>query len=179
MRALSEDIFKASGFNMAMTTRTWLFLLGAALLLVGGQVVWFFVVGNWVMGGWAKKYQQTNATWRIKGVCTDAETGAPIEGAEITAYFFEPVGFKHHWRNKPPLVRTDVVTKTGLDGRFEVLGQGGSVVIKVRAEGYRDQEPWEYWSHRATNGISRVDTNVALSLQPASKPTREVNSREK
>lgn len=156
-----------------MTTKAGLVLLGIVALLAAAITVW-----NFTLRKWATAYQQTNATWRIQGVCTNAQTGAPIKGAQVTAYFFEPVAFKHHWRNKPPLARTDVVAKTDAEGRFALLGQGGSVQIKVRAEGYRDPEPWEDWRHSAMNGISRVDTNVALSLQPASKPTREVNSPE-
>ena len=138
-------------------------------------MLWFFVVGDWVMG-WvlgsqAKRYQQTNASWRIQGVCTNAQTGAPIKGAEVMVYFWEPVVFKHRWRNMPPL-KTTVVTKTDEHGRFEVSGEGGSARIKIRAEGYRDPEPWEDWLHIAVNGVTRVDTNVALSLQPASKSTQ-------
>lgn len=164
MRALSEDLPEASRLSMAMTTKAGLVLLGIVALLVAGFVLWYFT-----MRKWAAPYQETNATWRIQGVCTNAQTGAPIKDARVTASFREPIAFKQHWRNPPPLRTTDVVAKTDAEGRFEVTGEGGSVYITVRAEGYRDPEPWENWSYSARNAISRVDTNVALSLQPASK----------
>jgi len=126
------------------------------------------------MGSWAKKYQETNASWKVQGVCTNAQTGAPIKGAQVTASFREAITFKHHWRNPPPLTTTKVVVKTDDQGRFEVTGEGGSAYIKAQAEGYREPEPWENWSYSARNGIGRVNTNMALSLQPLSKsPQKE------
>ena len=151
-----------------MTTKAGLVLLGIVALLVAGFVLWYFT-----MRKWAAPYQETNATWRIQGVCTNAQTGAAIKGAQVTASFREPIPFKQHWRNPPPLRTTDVIAKTDAEGRFEVTGEGGSVYITVRAEGYRDPEPWENWSYSARNAISRVDTNIALSLQPASKSTQQ------
>lgn len=168
MRALSEDLPETSRLSMAMTTKAGLVLLGIVALLVAGFVLWYFT-----MRKWAAPYQETNATWRIQGVCTNAQTGAAIKGAQVTASFREPIPFKQHWRNPPPLRTTDVIAKTDAEGRFEVTGEGGSVYITVRAEGYRDPEPWENWSYSARNAISRVDTNIALSLQPASKSTQQ------
>lgn len=144
-----------------MTTKTALVLLGIAALLAAGIGVWYFTLERW-----AGAYQQTNATWRIQGLCTSAQDGTPVKGAEVIAYFSEPVAFKHHWRDKPPLKTTNVVTNTDEQGRFEVIGVGGHVQIKLRAEGYRAPEPWEDWRHSAVNGVSRVDTNVVLTLQP-------------
>jgi hypothetical protein len=167
MRALPEDLPEASWLSMAMTTKTELALLGVVALLVAAFTLWYFT-----MEKWAAKYQQTNAAWRIHGVCTNAQDGTPVKGAEITASFCEPVTSKHKWRNLP-IRTTSVVTRTDDQGRFVLIGEGGHVQIKVRAEGYREPESWEDWRHSAMNGVKQVDTNVALSLQPASKPTRE------
>lgn len=167
MRPLPEDLPEASRLSMAMTTKTGLASLGIVALLVAAFALWYFT-----MGKWAAKYQQTNASWRIHGLCTNAQDGTPVKGAEITAYFSEPVAFKHKWRNMP-LKTTNIVAKTDEQGRFVLIGEGGRVQIKVRAVGYRDPESWEDWRHSAMNGITRVDTNVALSLQPASESTQE------
>lgn len=150
-----------------MTTKARSVLLGIVAVLVAEFMLWYFTIRKW-----GAEYQETNATWRIQGVCTNAQTGGPIKGAQVTAFFREPIAFKHHWRNKPPLKTTTVVTKTDEQGRFEVIGEGGSVLITVRAEGYRDLEPWEIWSYSARNAISHVDTNIALSLQPALRSTQ-------
>ena len=153
---------------MAITTKAGLVLLGLVVLVVAGIGLWYFT-----MRKWASPYQETNATWKIQGVCTNAQNGVPIKGARVTASFQEAITFKHHWRNPPPLVTTNVVVKTDDQGRFEVTGEGGSAYIKAQAEGYREPEPWESWSSSARNGISRVDTNIALSLEPSSKPAHD------
>jgi hypothetical protein len=149
---------------MAMTNKAGLVLLGTVAFLVAGFALWCFT-----MRKWAAPYQEANASWRIRGICTNAQTGAPINGAQVTASFTEPIAFKHHWRNPPPLTITNVVTETDRDGRFEVAGEGGSVYIKAQAQGYRHLEPWENWSHSARNRITRVETNAFFSLQPVSK----------
>jgi len=153
---------------MAKTIKAKLVLSGIVALLAAGFVLWYFTMRKWALA-----YQQTNATWNIQGHCADVQNGTPITGADITAYFWEPVAFKHHWRNPPPLRRTEKIMKTDDQGRFEIVGEGGHVQIKIRAEGYRVQAPWEDWRHSAMNGITRVDTNLVLSLQPASKSTQK------
>ena len=87
----------------------------------------------------------------------------------MTAWFSEPISFKHHWRNPPPLRTSEVLAKTDAEGRFVAAGVGGSAYVTVHAEGYRDPEPWQNWSYSARNAISRVVTNVGLSLEPAAK----------
>lgn len=168
MYGVPKNVSEASRFNMAMTTKTVLVPLGIAALLVAAITLWYFT-----MRKWAAPYQETNATWRIQGVCTNAQTGAAIKRAQVTASFREPVAFKHHWRNPPPLRTTEVVAKTDVDGRFEVTGEGGSLYITVRAEGYRDPEPWENWSYSTRYAIGCVDTNVVLALQEKLKPAQE------
>jgi hypothetical protein len=153
---------------MAMTTRTGLGVLGLTVLLVGAVGLWCFTTRKW-----AAAYQQTNATWRIRGLCADDRNGTPIKGVDITACFWEPVAFKHHWRNPPPLGTTNVLTKTDDSGRFEVTGEGGHVQLKIYAAGYRIPEPWEDWRCSAMNGVSRVDTNVVLTLEAISTPVHE------
>jgi len=136
----------------------------AVIAVIPAFLLWYFT-----MEKWAAPYHETNATWRIQGLCTNAQNGTPVNGAQVTASFKEAIEFKHHWRNPPPLGTTNVVTKTDSEGRFEVTGEGGSVYITIQAHGYRDPEPWENWSYSARNGIRRVDTNVVLTLQPALK----------
>jgi hypothetical protein len=144
-----------------MTTKTRL-VLGAAMLLAAAATLWYFT-----MRTWAAAYQQTNAAWRIQGICTDAENGMPVSGATVTAYFSEPITSKLRWQHKP-LRTTNVVTKTDEQGRFQLIGEGGNAQVKLRAEGYHDPEPWEDWRHSAMDGATRVDTNIALSLKPIS-----------
>jgi len=118
----------------------------------------------------AVDYKEANATWRIQGLCVNAKTGAPITSAEITVFFTEPVTFKHHWRNPPPLKSTNVVTRTDDQGHFDVVGEGGHAYITAQAKGYREQYPWENWRYYARGRISRVDTNVTVRLDPIPTP---------
>ncbi len=164
MRAVSKDLLEASWFSMAIEKKIKLVLSGIVILLAAGFVLWYFTMRKWSLA-----YQQTNATWKIQGHCADVQNGTPITGADITAYFWEPVTFKHHWRNPPPLRRTDKITRTDDQGNFEILGEGGHVQIKIRAEGYRVPEAWEDWQHSAMNGIIRVETNVVLTMHAARK----------
>jgi len=143
-----------------MTTKTGIILLGIAFLLAGVTAVWC------LMTIWAAPYQELNATWSIHGVCTNVLDGTPVRGAQVIASFRVPIAFKHHWRNPPPLTTKTVVTKTDDHGRFEVTGGGGSVYIKIQAEGYREPEPWENWSYSARNRLTQVNTNIALKLEP-------------
>ena len=154
---------------MAMTTKAGLVLSGIVALLVVGFVLWCFT-----MRKWAAPYQETNANGSIQGVCTDAQTGALIKDAEVTVSFREPIGFKQHWRNPPPLSVSNVITRTDGDGLFEVTGVGGSVYIAVRASGYREPEPWENWSHSARNRVDSVETNIVVTLQPESSEASSV-----
>jgi hypothetical protein len=158
-----------------MTTKTNFVLLGIGLLgivgLISAVAVCFLMATKW-----SAPYRESNATWRIEGICTNSQSGTPIKGVQVAAFFREPIAFKHHWRNPPPLATTNVVTKTDDQGRFEVTGEGGSAYIKVKAEGYREPESWEDWSYNARNGISRVDTNIALSLKPISTSAHDEKS---
>jgi hypothetical protein len=148
---------------MAMTMKATVALIGVGVLVIAAGLLYFG------MRRLAVHYQDTNATWKIRGVCTNAQTGAPIQDAQVTATFTEPVSFKHHWRNPPPLAETNVVVKTDDQGRFEVNGEGGSAYITVQAEGYREPEPWQNWRYYTRDGISRVDTNITVRLEPLSK----------
>jgi len=150
-----------------MTTRAALALLGIGVLLVTAALLYF------AMQRLAVHYKETNATWRIQGICTNAQNGTPIKAAQITASFTESVSFKHHWRNPPALATTNVLAQTDAQGRFEIVGKGGSVYIKAQAGGYREPEPWENWRHYTRDGVSRVDTNIALSLEPTSKSAHD------
>lgn len=148
-----------------MTTRNRVLMLGVAVMLGAVWYCWMTKV--------AVQYQEIDATWRIQGVCKDAQTGTPIVGAQVIASFREPIAFKHHWRNPPPLATTDVVKKTDDQGRFEITGGGGSVYIRGEAKGYCKGEPWDNRSYRALDGITRVDTNVVLKLEPILRTTQE------
>lgn len=154
---------------MAVSKKTIFWVFGISAFLIAAFVLWAFT-----MRKWAAPYQEANATWRIQGLCTNAQNGTPIKGAQVTASFREPIAFKHHWRNPPPLRTTDELMKTDAEGRFEVTGEGGSLYITVQAEGYRDPEPWENWSYSARNEISRVETNIVLTLQPVSNAARVI-----
>lgn len=154
-----------------MTTKTSVVVMGIIMLLGGAGAAWYFA-----MEKWSAPYQETNASWRIQGVCTDAQNGIPIKGAQITASFREPIAFEHHWTSPPPLKTINVVTETDDDGRFEVTGEGGSAYIKAQAEGFLDPEPGENWSYSARNKINRVDTNITLGLNPISKQSNEGKS---
>jgi prolipoprotein diacylglyceryltransferase len=154
---------------MAVNAKTGLLVVAAIFaLLIGGGVLWFLT-----MQKWATAYQETNATWRITGVCINAQNGEPIQGALVTASFREAIAFKHHWRDSSPPRITDVVAKTEPDGRFVIIGNGGSVYVTAKFEGYRDPEPWENWSCSARNGSTHMDTNIVLSLQPALESTKQ------
>jgi hypothetical protein len=146
-----------------MTTKRRSVLLGTAAVLAVALIVWYTTMEKWAAG-----YQQTNASWRIRGLCTLAEDGAPIKDAEITAYFYEPAAFRHKLFNSP-LKMTIVVARTDDKGHFELNGEGGHLQIKAQAKGYRDPESWEDWRQSAMNGVTRVDTNVVLRLQAASE----------
>lgn len=142
-------------------------LLGIGALVAASWV--YYAVGARI----AIHYNESNATWRIRGHCINAQTGVPIANARITASFTEPVAFKHHWRKPPPLKSTEVVIKTDSQGQFEVIGEGGSAYITAKAEGYNEPEPWENWRHYTRDGVSRVDTNLTLSLKPRLNSTRQ------
>src|ERR1039457_4593970 len=104
---------------MAMTMKARLALVGIGVLLVAVTLLYF------AMQRLAIHYKETNATWRIQGLCTNPQNGTPVKAAQITASFTEPISFKHHWRSPPPLGTTNVVTKSDDQGRFEITGEGG------------------------------------------------------
>lgn len=143
-------------------------VLGVAASLAAVAALWQFKSDKW-----SSPYREVNATWIIQGLCTNAQNGAPIKGAQIMATFREPIAFGQHWRSPPALATTNVVAKTDTEGRFEVSGEGGSVYIKAHADGFREPEPWENWSCSARNGTDRVETNITLSLSPALKRSRD------
>jgi hypothetical protein len=155
---------------MALRTKTGLIL---SALLMTGVALWYFT-----MQKWAARYQKANASWRIQGFCINAQDGTPVQGAQISAYFVEPVTFAHHLRNLP-IKKMDITEKTDEQGRFELIGKGSDVILKVGAEGYRDIDPWEYWRHTAMKGVTHVETNIVLTLQPASESMQEEKSPEK
>lgn len=142
-----------------MVAKVTVAVLGLGVLLLAGTLLYFG------MDEIAQHYKETNARWRITGLCINAKNGTPVKAALIRASFTEPVTFKHHWRNPPPLATTNVITKTDEQGRFEVAGVGGSVYINAQAEGYRKPEPWEHWSSSTRDGVSYVDTNITLRLE--------------
>ena len=152
---------------MAMRTKARFTLLGIVALLAAGVTMWYLTIEKWAI-----KYQQTNASWQISGLCTSSQDGVPISDAQITAYFSEPVTLRHKLHNAP-LKTTTVVTNTDDQGRFNLVGEGGYVQIKVRAKGYLDPEPWEDWRYSAMNGVTEVITNITVSLQLASQATQE------
>jgi hypothetical protein len=125
----------------------------------------------WRMCQDAKLYEEADAFWRIRGVCTNALDGAPIKGGQVEAFFEEPFTSKLHWQKpRPPLRKTKVVATTDDEGRFIVAGQGGFVFLRVSAEGYRDQHPWECWHQFNRGRVRHVDTTIAVTLMPVENP---------
>jgi hypothetical protein len=128
-------------------------------------LIWILIARKW-----AAPYQETNAVWAIHGICRDAETGEAIGGAKISAMFREPIAFKHHWRNPPPLRITEVTVVTATNGLFELTGNGGSAYVRARQPAdYREPEPWENWRGSARNGLAQIRTNISLSLKRRTK----------
>ena len=161
MFGLPESVSEPARFNLAMRTKVSSVLCGIVILLGGLATVWSLATVKS-----SASYRETNAIWKIQGLCTNSQSGRPIKGGKIEVSFREPIAFKHHWRNPPPLATTNVFTTTDDQGRFEVIGKGGSAYIKVHADGYLQTESWDDWSYSARNGIDHVDTNVAFSLKP-------------
>lgn len=149
----------------SMTIKVILIVVGGSVLLAAIAALWYCT-----MTGLAAPYQETNATWKIHGFCLSARSKVPINNAEITAIFREPITFKHHWQKVRPET-TNVIARTDSCGHFEILGIGGHVQLKVRAAGYRVPEPWEDWRSHAKNRVTLVDTNVVLCLDSESEAT--------
>jgi hypothetical protein len=147
-----------------MTKRISAIMLGVGLLLAGTAVLLYRVTAEWTAS-----YRESNATWTIRGLCTNSEDGTPVKGAEVSADFRETFTREHKWRDKT-LKRTRVATTTGDEGRFELAGEGGSVYIKVQKDGYREPEPVEGWDCTSRNRTRHVETNVFFRLQPLLDP---------
>lgn len=140
-------------------------------LLVTIALLTLVIIFWWDGGFSAGPYQESDATWRIQGICTNSVTGLPILGVEVTAVFREPIAFKHHDRNPPPLKTTTVKTSTDSAGRFDVRGKGGYVYLQTAKQGYKEPESWEEWDGRVFNSVKLVQTNLHLGLLPLTNRT--------
>ena len=111
----------------------------------------------------ATYYMETNATWKIQGLCLNAKDQTPIKNASVTACVQGAIRSAEY--NE---LLTNIVTKTDAQGHFETTFVGGSVRIYAQAEGYRIPELWEKgcWRYYTKNGMLLVETNVILCLDP-------------